>query len=315
MKHQPLKVSGLLSSGKIQHDPDSVALAEFGAATGKAQQLHAGPSKISLALIDDSPYQPRMQYDSAELDNLGHSLAAAGLEDPITVRATPDNRYQLIGGHRRVRAARSLGWVEIDANIVVRDDRAAELATMVQNEARVDLSDYERGKLYHAALASKFATTQSEIAHLFGTSQAHVSKRMGMLKLPNIYLTMLEAKPNLFGVNCAESINQLLKEYPGETKLIEDGVRRISEEGADQSSVKQWVQQMVKQKHSTTTQQEQSVITDKSGRPIFTARSAGRELTIRIKVSEIDTKEIEEIVLAALRQRAELAGAPVIPAE
>lgn len=315
MRHQPLKVSGLLAAGKIQHDPDTVALAEFGAATGQAQQPHTGPSKIPLALVDDSPYQPRMQYDSAELDNLGHSLAAAGLEDPITVRTTPDNRYQLIGGHRRVRAARSLGWVEIDANIVVRDDRAAELATMVQNEARVDLSDYERGKLYHVAMTGKFATTQSEIAHLFGTSQGHVSKRMGMLKLPEVYLAMLEAKPNLFGVNCAESINQLLKEYPAETKLIEDGVRRISEEGADQSSVKQWVQQMVKQKHSTTTQQEQSVITDRAGRPIFTARTAGRELTIRIKASEIDAKEVEELVLAALRQRAEVTGTPIIQVE
>lgn len=316
---KPLSLSGLLQSGKIiERTPATPPLPlgshqgggmlfELPPRTEQAEQdvPTGGIANINLSLIDDSPYQPRMQYDPMEIDNLAHSLAAAGQEDPITVRENTGGRYELIGGHRRVRAARSLGWTEITANIVTRSDRDAELATMVQNEARVDLTDYERGKLYQRALASGFASTQTEIANLFGTTQGHVSKRMAMLKLPSNYIAMLEEKPALFGVRCAESIAQLLKEYPSETALIEDGVLRITEEGADQNSVKQWVRQMVRQKHNVTPENEHAVVTDRAGRAMFTAKCSGRELTIRIKATEVETKEIEEMVLTMLRQRAE----------
>lgn len=266
---------------------------------------HQNSPKLSLSLIDDSPYQPRIQYDPIEIDNLAHSMAAAGQEDSITVRAKNNGRYELIGGHRRVRAARSLGWAEIDANIVDRNDRDAELATMVQNEARVDLTDYERGKLYQRSMESGFASTQTEVAHLFGTIQGRVSRCLSMLRLPENYIAMLEEKPGLFGLTCAESIAQLHKEYPNESKLIEAGVNRITEEGADQKSVKQWVRQMVKQKNSPSSPSGRAVITDRSGREMFTAKFSDREFTIRIKTMDVSTKEIEEIVLATLRQRAE----------
>ena len=324
-RNKPLKVSGLLSAGKINPDPAATEVIDFHAPTRAAEAestlaaVPISPSrdspKILLALIDDSPYQPRIQYDPLEIDNLAHSLAAAGQEDPITVRSKADGRYELIGGHRRIRAARSLGWTEITASLVERTDREAKLATMVQNEARIDLTDYERGKLYLEAQESGFASTQTDIAHLFGTSQGHVSKRMAMLKLPSVYIDMLEGKPDLFGVTCAESIMQLIKEYPDEEKLIENGVRRIAEEGADQKSVRQWVQQMVKQKHSATPRKEHAVITDRSGRAMFTAKFSGRELMIRIKATEVDAKDVEEIVLAALRQHAEKNSGEIIQVE
>ena len=308
---QGFRVSGLVSSGKVTPDASNLPIKQFGAPTGHpaeptsiVAENYSSP-KIALALIDDSPYQPRMQYDPMEIDNLAHSLAAAGQEEPIIVREKTSGRYELIGGHRRVRAARSLGWTEVTANIVDRSDRDAELATMVSNEARIDLSDYERGKLYQQAITSRFASTQTEVAHLFGTSQGHVSKRMAMLKLPSTYIAMLEAKPDLFGVTCADSIVQLLKEYPDETALIEDGVLRITKEGADQKSVKQWVQQMVRQKHNISPAKEHAVITNRAGRAMFTSKFSGRELTIQIKATEVDAKEIEEIVLAVLRQHAE----------
>lgn len=316
-QRRQVKFSGLIKGGVITpHDPADASqkyvskvlhdkAEELPPATGQPEPTNHQPAKILLTLIDDSPYQPRMQYDPTEIDNLGHSLAAAGLEDPITVRKKEDGRYELIGGHRRVRAARSLGWAEITANFKDCSDRDAELATMVSNEARIDLTDYERGKLYQRAQESGFASTQTEVAHLFGTSQGRVSRCMAMLKLPNNYIAMLEAKPDLFGYNCAESVAQLLKEYPTETKLIEDGVLRIIEEGADQKSVKQWVQQMIKQKHSIDRPKERAVITDRAGREMFTANFSGREFTVRIKATEVDAKEVEEMVLATLRQRAE----------
>lgn len=305
----PTTMPGQLGAFRIEAQRYQETIEKLEERVRHAESQSARPRKIRLDLIDDSPYQPRIQYDPIEIDNLAHTMAAAGQKEPITVRHKPDGRYEIDGsGHRRCRAARNLGWADIDAHVVEHDDREAQLSTMVANEARVDLSDYERGKLYRESIEAGFAKTQSDVANLFGTTQANVSRRMAMLKLPAIYLDMLDAKPDLFGYNCAESITQLLKQYPDEVALIEAGVRRITEEGADQKSVKQWVEQMVKQKHAIAPPKQHAVITDRSGRAMFTAKCTGRELTIRIKASELDAKEVEEIILAALRQRAEKAA-------
>lgn len=269
-------------------------------------KLNGDRRPVQLALIDDSPFQPRLLYDDEEIDNLAHSMAAAGQEELIKLRLKPNGRYEIVGsGHRRIRAARSIGWVTVDALIVERTDREAELATMVSNEARVDLTDYERGKLYQNAIDKGFASTQTDLAHMFGASQAQVSKRLAMLKLPANYIAMLDARPNLFGVTCAESIAQLLKEYPTETTLIEDGVLRISEEGADQKTVKQWVQQMIKQRAKPAKNNKPKVITNRSGRQIFTAKREGRVIMIRISAQDVDGDSALEKVIESLRQISE----------
>jgi ParB/RepB/Spo0J family partition protein len=256
---------------------------------------------IRIDSIDDSPYQPRELYDPAEIDNLAHSLAAGGLDEPITVRLKANGRHELIKGHRRTRAGRSLGWIEIDADVVDKTDREAKLSAMISNEGRVDLTDYERSKLYQEAKESNFAKTQEEIAHLFGTTQERVSARMAMLKLPKRIIELLEHNPKMFGATTAKEIRQLLSEYPNEEALIEKAVLRIND-GANENSVNAWVKQMLKPTASIIPQ----YITDKAGRTVFKAKFTGREFTIQIKDDLVDAKEIEEIVLATLRARAEI---------
>jgi ParB/RepB/Spo0J family partition protein len=256
--------------------------------------------KIPLALIDDSPYQPRMIYVSSEIDDLAHMFAATGQEDDIEVREKADGRFELIKGHRRTRAARILGWTEISANIVVKDDRAAKLSAMISNEGSVGLSDYERGKLYQEAKDGGYAKTQAELAHIFGTDQVLVSLRMAMLSLPAGIIAMLDANPRLFGASTAQDIRKLLKEFPGEEAVIEKAVQRLAN-GAKENSVKAWVQQMLKPKAPP----EGATITDKAGRTVFKAKFAERELTIQIKDAKVDAKEIEELIVEVLRKRAE----------
>lgn len=270
-----------------------------------AAKRHSGPQRVLLSMIDDSPYQPRTLYDKEELDLLSESLVLAGQKEPVSLRPTAGGRYELIAGHRRAHAARSLGWAEIDAHVVIKSDRETELATMVSNEARVDLTDYERAKLYRAAMAAGFAKNQTEVGNLFGTTQERVSRRMAMLKLPSHYIAMLDARPDLFGCHCAEQIAQMLKKYPNEVSLVESAVDRIAMEGADQTSIKQWVQQMINQRETRALKKEAAIVTNRAGRAIFTEKRSGRELTITINDDELDVKEIEEIVLTALRQHAE----------
>lgn len=305
---KPIKVSGLIQRGVIvpaQNDSDPFAYTQYNDTTAATAQT-SGRRRIRLDLVDDSPYQPRTLYDSSELDLLANSLVAAGQEEPIKVREKNGGRYEIAGsGHRRVRAARSLGWVEIDADVVIRTDREAKLATMVSNESRIDLTDFERAKLYQEAMTDGFAKTQAEIANLFGTSQGHVSKRIAMLKLPDVYLLMLEKNPNLFAATCSESIIQLLKQYPNEATLIESAVLRIAEEGADQKSVIPWVQQMVKQHSRTTASNKPKVVTSKTGRQMFTAKLDGRVITVRISAQDVDGNATLTKLLESLRDFAD----------
>lgn len=254
----------------------------------------SGTTELLLDLIDDSPYQPRLRYASETIDELAHTMASAGQEEPIQVRAV-GSRYELISGHRRVRAGRSLGWTTIKALIVIKDDREAELATMVHNEGREDLSDFERGKLYKRAQEGGFAKSQTEIANLFGTSQAVVSKRLAMLELPQPILDLLETNPILFSYNCSNTIHALLKEYPGHIKLIEDATRRLVE-GADQNSIRGWVEQMIGIKDRKAKVSSKKVITNDSGKQLFTATFDGRTVMIRISDPTVDVGMVQQKV-------------------
>lgn len=300
-----LKVTGLIQAGVVQ---DSSEDRVFGAANGQPLHTADGPTTIAIASIDDSPYQPRIEYDSAEIDNLAHSLATAGLADPIRVRTLRGGRYEILSGHRRVRAARSLGWTTIAAAVVEKDDRQAQLTTMVSNESRLDLSDYERAKLYQEAIAAGFGKTQTDLANLFGASQGKVSRCMAMLKLPNAFLQLLENRPSIFGHHVGETVAQLLREFPGEQELIYAAVRRIADEGAEQKSVRQWVQQMIKAKVEHGVPKARAIVTDRAGREMFIVKPNGREFTVQIRATNLDCKEIEDALLSALRNFAEKSG-------
>lgn len=308
-----VKFSGLIQGGVINPEPNETeqkfanTIEEGINAFPKkikpsvAIKQITGRQKISLSLIDDSPYQPRTLYDASELDDLGHSMATAGLEEPIRVRSKENGRFEILAGHRRTRSARNLGWVEIDCYIEDCSDREAKLATMISNEARIDLTDFEKGKLYQEALNDDFGKNQTDIANLFGTSQSHVSQRMAMLKLPAFFIKILDENPAAFGVKCATTIAQLIKEYPNEIPLIESAVLRLGG-GADQSSVKPWVQQMIKQRCQITSNNRPKIITNKSGRQIFSAKREGRVIKIRINANDIDGDDALQQIINSLKQ-------------
>ncbi|WP_449406074.1 ParB/RepB/Spo0J family partition protein [Massilia phosphatilytica] len=86
--------------------------------------------KVALQDIVDSPYQPRSVTDETRIQLLGETLKARGQDEAIVVRRLPSGKYELVSGHRRTRAARLIGWSEIDARVRALSDRDAELATL-----------------------------------------------------------------------------------------------------------------------------------------------------------------------------------------
>lgn len=274
-------------SSDLSSNPPQVAPAEQPHDV-KWEVMNEQTAMLLVALVDDSPYQSRDWYNPEEIDELAHTLAFSGQQEPIIVRRI-GVRFELIAGHRRIRAARSLGWTEIKATIVLKTDEQAERATMVHNEGRKNLCDYEKAKLYQRAKARGFAKTQTDLACMFATKQGLVSRRLAMLELPAPIITLLEETNDLFGITTADTINQLLKDYPTEQDLIRDGVARLKE-GAVENSIKGWVSQMLSAKAITTRPKHDrpKVITDKGGRQIYTARLVGRVIELKISAPDIN---------------------------
>jgi ParB/RepB/Spo0J family partition protein len=99
---------------------------------------------VNIDLIDPSPYQTRVAFDSDELNALAEDIVANGLNQAVTVRSKPDGRYELVAGERRWRAAQVAGLETVDARIRALDDFTAHLIGVSENNQRANLSPWEK---------------------------------------------------------------------------------------------------------------------------------------------------------------------------
>ncbi len=137
--------------------------------------------RIPLRLIDDSPFNSRVIYGEKEVSTLASSIEKVGLLCPISVRAVGE-RYQIVYGHRRIRAARILGWEAIDAEIKEFNDKQMMCASLVENIERADLCDFEKANSFRQ-LHDKFKVTCAEIGDLVGYSESHINNFIRMTEL------------------------------------------------------------------------------------------------------------------------------------
>lgn len=148
---------------------------------------------INLTLIDENPFNSRISYRKDDLRRLANSLQRNGQLSPICVRRKGD-RYQLVFGHRRVRAAELAGWENIAAKVVSISDQQMLELSLVENLERNDLSDFERG-LGFVRLSKEFGMTYEEIGILANLTRAHVCNYIRMTQL--FSESTLSSDPNL----------------------------------------------------------------------------------------------------------------------
>ena len=139
------------------------------------------PGTADLALIDPNPYQPRQDFDEAEIAQLAASLQAHGLLQPVVVRRTGE-RFQIIAGERRVRAATQAGWSEIAVHVIDVDDRGMLELAIVENVQREDLNDIEKATAL-AKYLEMYGGTQDELAKRLEMGRTTVTNLLRLLKL------------------------------------------------------------------------------------------------------------------------------------
>lgn len=156
-----------------------------------ASQLPASDyQRIAMSRIRANPFQPRREFDAAELAELESSLKMSGLLQPITVRRKGD-AYELIAGERRFRAATNLGWSEISAIVRDFDDQTMLVLALVENLQRANLNAIEEARGYRR-LIDEFQLTQQQVADAVGKDRTTVTNLLRVLTLPEAVQQMVE---------------------------------------------------------------------------------------------------------------------------
>jgi len=162
-----------------------------GAAVAPAREpVHSGPREIDIDLVDPSPYQPRTRFREEALDELARSIKASGIIQPIVVRPV-GNRFQLIAGERRWRAAQRAGLTKASAIIRQVSDELALEMTLVENIQREDLNPIEAARAFER-LMDEFQLTQESVAERTGKDRATVANAVRLLKLEPIIQDWIE---------------------------------------------------------------------------------------------------------------------------
>ena len=170
--------------------PASLATVGGAAAAPAREPAHHGPQEIDIDLVEPSPYQPRTRFREEALDELARSIKASGIIQPIVVRPI-GNRFQLIAGERRWRAAQRAGLTKASAIVRQVSDELALEMTLVENIQREDLNPIEAARAFERLMA-EFQLTQESVAERTGKDRATVANAVRLLKLEPIMQDWIE---------------------------------------------------------------------------------------------------------------------------
>ncbi len=140
-------------------------------------------AELPLESISPNPRQPREVFDEEKLAELVSSIKEVGLLQPVVVRQTGPERYELIMGERRWRASRLAGLDAIPAIIRATEDDKLLLDALLENLHRAELNALEEAAAYDQLLRD-FGCTHDELADRVGKSRPHVSNTLRLMKLP-----------------------------------------------------------------------------------------------------------------------------------
>lgn len=197
-------------------------------------------AEIEVEKIETNPFQPRADFDDEALQDLADSIKEQGIIQPITVRKLGYDKYQIIAGERRLKAAKIVGLKEVPCYIrVANDEQMLELA-LIENTHREDLNAIEISISYQR-LIEECDLTQEELSKRVGKKRTTITNYLRLLKLPaELQLAIRENKismsqaRNFVNIENPEEQVRLLKQITDEgmtVREVEKEVKKINKGG------------------------------------------------------------------------------------
>lgn len=169
--------------------------------------------EIPIEQIVPNPYQPRKVFSQSALEELSNSIKVYGILQPITVRMK-DDKYELIAGERRLRAAKLANLQEVPVIINNMSDESSAVLALLENLQREDLNFIEEAMGYEN-LIREHDFTQQQLAEKLGKNQSTIANKLRILRLPN------EIKIKLVENNLTERHARALLKLPNEELMKE----------------------------------------------------------------------------------------------
>ncbi len=163
---------------------DSIFFDDAGAES--AADIH----KLRISQLQPRSGQPRKVFDSEALAELADSIATHGLIQPIIVRQSPGDLYEIIAGERRWRASKMAGLTEVPVAVIEADDQKTAELSLIENIQRENLNAVEESLAYKALL-EEYNLTQETVASRVGKSRSAVTNSLRLLDLPENVLKLV----------------------------------------------------------------------------------------------------------------------------
>lgn len=191
--------------------------------------------QVPLTQITANPHQPRRLFEPAQLHELAESIKLVGVLQPIIVRQTGNDQYELVAGERRLRASELAGLQSIPVIVRTADSQAMLEMALIENLQRQDISAIDAAWAYKK-LIDEFGLTHEQVATRLGKSRSAITNALRLLQLPEEARTLLGAGKitegharALLSVNDPEIRRSLLQEVTDKSLSVRQAEKRAKE--------------------------------------------------------------------------------------
>ena len=237
---------------------------------------------IDISLISVSPYQPRTNFDEDNLKSLIESIREQGIIQPILIRKLTKNKYELIAGERRLRAAKILGHKTIPGIIKTITDEVAAIYALLENVQRENLNPIEEA-VGLEKLIQEFKFTQEQLSKKTGKSRSHIANLIRLLSLDQYVIDLLSQKKIDMGharalLSLSRSSQKIYADKVVKQKLSVRAIEKLVMENSETSSRK-------------------IVKTKKDAQIIAIENQLREKMGVQVEINHLNTKKSGKIIL------------------